>query len=258
VVFNSFKRTIAAAFIVGLAACAGQSSMVPTQSTQSTQPLATQALSSSHLSINAPLGGAFGTDFIIAPDAASPCKQLASKGFFYFKGTCILKAVKPAGGTVALAAYKGISLSFGVKKNNAPSAGVAFLIGEGTSSADITGTFNDTKFPNYAATNVPCLTPAGNATPCIGKAVVYALILNTTSTFVSFPSLPSSVVKAAAVGTKQCHLIALGFKSGGIAGEWFHLPSTGVPKNGSVSMKAPKGELVFTPQSFTVLGWACK
>jgi hypothetical protein len=250
VLFASIRRGAAAFAIIGLAACAGQTSMVPSQSTQPMQSLIAQGLTSTHLSPSASLGSDF------APDAAaSPCKTLAGEGFWDFTGPCGLVPVKAAGQKITLSAFKGITVNLGVQKSNSKNA--AFIFADGTGSADITGTFAKTKFINFGT--VPCVTPAGKETPCKGKGLVYALILNTTKTAVKFAALPSLTVATKAFpGSKSCQYLDMGFLQSGVPGGWFLLASTGKPKAGSVTLPAPKGAYTLGATSFTVVGVSCQ
>jgi hypothetical protein len=250
VLFASIRRGAAALAIIGLAACAGQSSMVPSQSTQPMQSLIAQGLSSTHLAPSASLFSEF------APDkAASPCKALAAQHFWDFTGPCGLVPIKAAGMKITLSAFKGITVNVAVQKSN--SKNEAFIVADGTGSADITGTFANTKFINYGT--VPCVTPAGKTTPCKGKGLVYVLLLNTTKTAVEFTALPSLAVATKTFpGTKSCQYLAMGFLKGGIPGGWFLLPSTGKPKSGSVTLPAPAGAYTLGATSFTVVGVSCQ
>jgi hypothetical protein len=233
---------VAALVALGLAACSGQST-VPSAAPQALSPDA----ASLRLSMPAVLD-----DAAIA-NATSPCKV---KGFWYFKGTCIASPVKNSAAKVTLDAYKGLGLTLGLSKSNANNA--TFILGEGTSSADITGTFKNTKFPDYGT--VPCVTLQGKTAKCIGKAFLYLLVANTSKNTVTFAGLPSATITNTGKfpGTKQCGVAGLGFTSSGVAAGWFLLPSNAKPAGNKIAFPAQTSQFTFSAGSFTVLGFTCK
>lgn len=233
---------IAALVAIGLAACSGQST-VPSAAPQAFAPEAASAQLSMHSSF---------ADALIA-NAASPCKI---KGFWYFKGTCVAAKIKSSPGKLTLTAYKGLTLTLGFTKSNAANA--VFLLGEGTSSADITGAFAKTKFPDYGT--VPCVTTAGKTAKCIGKAFLYLLVANASTVAVTFQSLPSATITTTGAfpGTKKCGVAGMGFSSTGIPAGWFLLPANAKPAGTKVAFPAAKGSFSFNPQTFTVLGFTCE
>ena len=127
----TFQRIGAAAIVAtGLSACSNLS-LPPTSTSTSTlrQPTMIGALSL----------GAF------QQHGDSACEI---KGFWHFSGSCALESVSSGGGNIKFKKYKGITLTIGVGAFNAnqPSD---FIVGVGTSSKDITGTFKGKKFLNY-------------------------------------------------------------------------------------------------------------
>ena len=238
---------IAALVALGLAACSGQST-VPSGAPQSFAPEAASAQLSTHSSL---------ADALVA-NAASPCN--VGKKFWYFKGTCVDAKIKSSPNKLVLAPYKGLKLTLGFPKSNAANA--AFLIGDGTSSADITGVFvtktAKTKFIDYGT--VPCVDAKGNPTKCVGKAFLYVLLANASSSTVNFANLPTATITTSGQfpGTKKCGVIAMGFDQNSNPAGWFLLGANAKPQGNKVSLPAPKGAFRFDSGTFTILGYTCQ
>jgi hypothetical protein len=223
---------IAALVSLGLAACSGQST-VPSAAPQ-----------------------AFAPQSAAIPDAKSKC---ALKNVYNFKGTCVSVAVKSGGGAAKLSAYKGLALIVGFGKSNAN--GSSFLLADGTSSTDITGTMGSAKvaFPNYGG-KTPCYTLQGKATKCpAGSGVLYFLVANAGANPVAFKALPGVKITSSGAfpAKKSCTMVAMAFGSTGPGG-WFLLPSTAKPGGTSVQLPAAPVGFTFSPNGGNaILGVAC-
>jgi hypothetical protein len=223
---------IAGLVSLGLAACSGQST-VPSAAQQG-----------------------FASETAAIAATKSPC---AIKGIYNFKGTCLSVAVKNGGGAAKLSAYKGLALTVGFGKSNAN--GATFLLADGTSSADITGTMGKGKvpFPNYGG-KTPCFSlQTGKQTKCApGSGVMYFVAVNTAANAVTFKTLPG--VKITSTGAfpakKSCTMIVMAFSPNGPGG-WFLLPSTAKPSGSSVQLPPVQSPFTFNPNGNVILGAAC-
>jgi hypothetical protein len=238
---------VAALVAIALAACSGQSTL-PSAAPQSIAP----AVATGHLSLN-PAG--FDALSALSPDAKSPCDI---GGFWYFKGSCILTAMPSAAGKIALSAYKGLAVTLAFAKSNGDNT--PFVVDAGTSSKDITGTFQKTKFPDYGS--VGCYNPtSGKTTKCVGTGFLYELVANASKTAtVDLKSLPSAAITTTGTfpGTKSCAMNALAFTSSGIPAGWYVLSSGTKPKGTTLSLPVVKLPFTFKPQNFTVFAYSCE
>jgi hypothetical protein len=243
--FSLPRIGVAALVAISLAACSGQS-MVPSQSPLSSAPDARTASLTFTSSMSADA---------LTPDAKSPCDI---KGFWYFKGSCVLGAITAAGGKLPLKAYKGITVTLAVPKSNA-AKGTDFLVGDGTSSTDITGTFQGTKFINFG--KVPCVSITTFKTvKCVGTAFLYTLVANASKATVVLKSLPGATLLSAKFpGSKSCSAAQIAFTSSGVPGGWFLLPGSGKPAKGSVTIPGYAAKpFSMAANSFTVLAFTCQ
>jgi hypothetical protein len=232
---------VAAAATVALAACSSQGA-IPLQSTTAdnaalnmrlSQPLSVQPLA-------LPL-----SDDALSPDAAKSACDL--KGTWYFKGSCVKANVVKAGGTFSLAAYKGITMKVTTGTTGATKA-VPFIVGNGTSKTDITGTNNGKAFPFMSAKPGNCITVVGsqgNAATC-PTPFVYFEEINDSKTNVTIPDWPSSTISnTGKYPGKTCTLaIMVSTKSGAMY--WDLLPITGKVSGSSVTLKGKKATGVIT------------
>jgi hypothetical protein len=243
-----FPRVGTAALVaLGLAACSGQST-VPSAAPQSFAPNTASAQLSMHPAH---------ADALIA-NAASPCN--VGKSFWYFRGTCVEAKIKSSPNKLILAPYKGLKLTLGFPKSDAANA--VFLVGDGTSSADITGQFvtktAKTKFIDYGT--VPCVNLKGKETKCVGKAFLYVLLANASSSTVDFPNLPTATITTSGQfpGTKKCGVIGMGFDQNGDPAGRYILGANATPQGNKVSLPAPQGKFTFGSNNFTILGYICQ
>jgi hypothetical protein len=125
-----------------------------------------------------------------ATDAPFSACQLP--GNWGFGGSCISGRIDPAGSTFSLAAYRGIAVSMSFGANNSGD-GVPFIIGNATGDGDISGKLNERiDFPVFGT--APCVQADYTATACLGKPLVYILIVNVGNVPVTFRSTPRIVV----------------------------------------------------------------
>jgi hypothetical protein len=191
----------------------------------------------------------------LSPDVTNPCKTVSSAGFWFFKGSCVAGNVKPKSTTFKLKSYKGITqtLSFGTVKGSVPPA-TTFVVGDGTSDKDITGTFENYKFPIYGT--VQCWNQNNSQTACVGKAIVYDLVVNASQTTVSWVATPSIAITAPAAlaHKKRCTLNQMTPEGGLI---YFVSSVTGKVKNGKVVLPHLKTTFALGGQIATVLAISC-
>jgi hypothetical protein len=234
---------IAALVALGLAACSGQST-VPSAAPQalgdgmvSTSPLNTHAV---------PFADA------IAPNAKSPCDV----GIWYFTGSCVAANIKSSPNKVALKSYKTYALTINFPKSNAGNG--EFILGVGTSSKDITGTFSGAPFPDYGS--VPCFTSQGKKAKCTGKPFLYLFFANASSKKVTFPSaLPSESITTTGAfpGTKSCGYIDMAYSGNTLVG-WFLPAGNTKPVGKTVTIPGFPGKASFKSRTFTVIGFTCR
>src|SRR5262249_17953318 len=158
--------------------------------------------------------------------------------------------------TFKLKSYKGITqtLTFGtVKGSVAP--GTTFVVGDGTSDKDITGAFESTKFPIYGT--VQCWNQNNSQTACVGKAIVYDVVVNAGQTTVSWVASPSIAITApnALAHKKRCTLNQMTPEGGFI----YQVSTvTGKVKNGKVVLPHFKTTFTVGGQIATILAISCE
>jgi hypothetical protein len=236
---------VAALVALGLAACSAQST-VPSAAPQAFAP---DLVSMAPLTMHA---ASFGD--AVSPDAKSPCNLGSS--IWYFKGSCVLAAIKSAPNSVSLKAYKTYALTLSFAKSNSNNS--QFILGEGTSSKDITGSFAGEKFPTYGS--VPCYTIKGKVATCTGKAFLYVFVANAGANTVTFPGVPGASVTTTGAfpGTKSCSAVQIANDKTGKPVGWYLLPGSVKPTATKVSVKGFKGAFSFPTHTFTVVGFTCQ
>jgi hypothetical protein len=242
--FNLPRIGIAALVALGLAACSGQST-VPSSAPQAFAP---DAVSMAPLTMRATFGDT------VLPNAASPCNV----GIWYFKASCVAATIKSSPNKVALQAYETYALTLSFPKSNAKNA--EFLLGLGTSSKDISGSFDGAKFPDYGT--LPCITLKGKTTKCPGKAFLYLFIANASAGTVTFPSIPGASVTTTGAfpGAKSCSAILMHMNSATkpTPDAWILLPGSAKPVGKTVSVPGFPGGFGFPTYTFTVVGFICQ
>jgi len=241
--FRFSRIGVAALVAFALAACSGGQSAVPSAAPQALAP---------DMTSTAPL--AMRTfPFAISPDAKSPCDLGSS--IWYFRGSCVNTPIKSAGNKVALKAYKTYALTLTFPKSNA--ANGDFLLGEGTSSKDITGKFKGAAFPEYGTA---CYTTKGKSTTCTGSAVLYLFFANNSKNSVVFPSIPNATIATTGAfpGKKSCSMIQIAQDTSGNFVGWYLLTGSGKISGKTVSIPGMVTKSSFAPMTFTVFGYTCQ
>ena len=230
--------------VAALAACAGNATIPASQS--AAQPLLAPAAPAAVAAD--PIARAF-VPLAGVRAAGSPCNI---SGFWYFRGLCAAFYMAKAGGTVALKPFLGVGVTLGFQKNNAP-AKTTFIAGDGTSLKNITGTFKGKKFPLYGS--IGCVDYYGKATKCTGKALVYFVMINATTTTVKFSGVPSVTVSAATFPGKTCRQNAL--VPSGNTYVWGWVPSPVAPKRGKVTFPTNGQAQSFPGQNAILISIVC-
>ncbi|HTU80912.1 MAG TPA: hypothetical protein VMF61_02220, partial [Candidatus Acidoferrales bacterium] len=156
---------------------------------------------------------------------------------------------------------KGLKAEVKMSASNAK-AGAIFVVGEGTSDADITGTYAGAKFPLFASKGAPCyaVTAKGSDKPakCVGKGFLYMIVTNQGKSTVTFKGTPAVTISGKLPGTKRCEID--GLVSAGAKGKfgWAMLPIYGVPKAGSVAFASAPSTLAFKSGSAYIFGYSCE
>jgi hypothetical protein len=155
--------TIGAAFIAAaaLSACAGRS-VVPSED----------------------FASGSGAAMLVAPAAAStpsPCNK-TNPPMYDFYGACAPFTLHEGTATVVdlgkVSHYGGIVIDTTYSKNSGgPSQGVPAVMGDALGTGDIKGMVGGKAFQNYGATN-NCIGSNGKPAKCVGKAFVYAELIN--------------------------------------------------------------------------------
>jgi hypothetical protein len=232
------RAGVASLVALALAACSGQS-VVPSSSSQSMSPDFAASLT-----MRSPIADT------LSADAKSPC---SIKGFWFFGGACVATNLTAKGGSVTLAPFKGVGSVVSFGPNNAPGK-VGFLVSDGTSSKDITGTFNSLKFPDFGT--VPCVSLAQKIVKCVGTPFFYTFAGNFSKSAVAFAALPGAVITDAKFPGKTCGQGEVAFNSAGQAA-WFILPGAVKPKGGKATFPGFKNKFTFNPNGFTVIAYYC-
>jgi hypothetical protein len=109
--------------------------------------------------------------------ATGPCGLQQTKGWI-FGGSCFSVALKPAGGSGKLAAYKGLTIAAVLKSNNAK-AGTIVIFRDATGKGDITPIKPSKAFPLYGKKTCEKVKGAS----CPGTAFAYIEGVNTGKAF---------------------------------------------------------------------------
>lgn len=180
------------------------------------------------------------------------CKQLP--GGWRFGGSCVQKDVNPSGDIYSLDVYKGIKATMILPTNNAGKNDL-FVVAEGTSDKDITGTYAGKKFPVFGS--LPCYeSSTGKRIACYGKPLVYVLFYNKSDASVTFDNKTGLRfnISAAKFPGKVCQIAGLdGVKA------WYEYQVYGTVKDGKSTYDFdPQGALVFNPNVFELFAFSCK
>ena len=226
--FAFLFRSVAALTVVALAACAGQNA-VPSA----------------------------GPGFSPYATAASPCNI---SGIWYFAGACAKKQMPSGGATYRLLpVFDGIRLYIQFPQNNAPKNDT-FVIGAGTSDANITGTFDGIAFPLYGSKGYPCYRyNTTTKTPCVGKGLVYAAIVNKGKAAVTFQKTPSVTIIASKFYGTKCTLDQLVDNGNGVILGWEITPLSAAPSRKKLVIPSASIPLVIAQgQKFYTFAISCK
>lgn len=251
----SLRRTIAAISVAALAACAGQNS-IPSQTASQFSAPSTQfsasAVRTPDITTNIPMLGG------MSSDATSPCDF--SSSFWVFGGSCSLFTPKAAGGKVNLAAFEGYSVVVTYPKSNAKKT-YKLIVGDGTSDANITGTYQGKKFPTYGSKGFKCYNvETGKAEKCAGKGVVYFVLANASAakTAVTFTGTPGLAVSGKTFPGAVCYLDEMLFaKSTYAPAGWGITPIKAAVSGGTVTLPSAPEQFTFPAGSILVLGMHC-
>jgi hypothetical protein len=132
--------------------------------------------------------------------AKSPCNL---PGGWYFQGACTVEDVTSGGAVLVLPSYRGVSVAMTFGANDAASR-APFLLGDAFGDGDISGLLNGRiAFAGFGSTK--CLTPSRSPVPCVGKALLYLIVVNGGSAPVTFQATPTiSLLSSNGYPGKKC------------------------------------------------------
>jgi hypothetical protein len=189
---------------------------------------------------------------VATPAAKNPCDL---PGGWFFKGSCALELVTPAGATFALPAYRGVGVELAYGASDVRDK-VPFVAGDAVGTGDVAGLLNGTiEFAPYGRAN--CLSLARKPVPCAGSALIYIIVVNGGRVPVKFKASPSiRVASANGFPGKDCGIDTMVWHAGKPA--WLVHPYSSAP-NGNELRIDPRAQ----PQtyasggSFTVFAIVC-
>ncbi|HTA37626.1 MAG TPA: choice-of-anchor tandem repeat GloVer-containing protein [Candidatus Acidoferrales bacterium] len=180
--------------------------------------------------------------------------QCAVAGTWSFQGACKYFLMKKSGVTVTLPAYDGITLQQTFQPDSVQ-PNVHFIVAEGTSDKDITGTVGGKPFPFYGT--VGCETFQSYSIPCNGKAFLYLSVSNASDVETFFHALgPFVITNQNGFPGAHCEISQLLTVSG--KSKWQQLDLVADPRNGTLSFPASTAFYTFyTPRATTILSFVC-
>ena len=207
---SKFARgAIVLATLTSLGACASGTSIMP-EGLQTTAPLRAPG---------------------IVPDKSSPCNMTNS---WDFRGPCQEFTLNDKGHKVALATYHGLSVVAQILSNSAYPPANKFVVGMGTGDADITGTLEGFKFPEYGS--IGCVDQWFAPVTCKGKGFLYVLLRNPNASEFGMNLLPLyRIANSGAFPGTKCQEANLNYSNNQFV--WRNLPVYASPQNGSITFK---------------------
>jgi hypothetical protein len=162
----------------------------------------------------------------VTPDSSNPCYTSTVQPAWIFKGSCAILAKLPAKGkTIALAAYKTISVTVKLPKSNS-TGGFALVDAKGGKAHDIL---------KFSGASFPAITPTTL------KSVIYVEAVNGTNGLKFTSGNLVFTIKAAKFPGKTCPLSVLEGTFPKL--KWFNSPFTGKITSGTMVFTVPGSAL---------------
>ena len=189
-----------------------------------------------------------------AQSSPNPC---AIKHGWTFHGPCKEFALPSyPGPIIAFPSYRGLTIDTHFGGNT--SDGQPFILGMGTSKADITGTDSGITFPVYGSAKGGCTDAYFNNIKCHGKGVAYVLMMipstNSWPTGLQYTPI-FHIRKAGAFPGTKCQQASLISEAGTLA--WRDLPQIVTPHNGVIRFKPFQWILTLQQNTFEVEAFHC-
>jgi len=182
----------------------------------------------------------------VTPNSSNPCYTSAVQQAWIFKGSCaILSKLPVKGKTIALAAYKTISVTVKLPKNNS-TGGFVLVDAKGGKTKDIL---------KFSGASFPAITPTKL------KSLIYVEAVNGTNGLKFTSGSLVFTIKATRFPGKSCPLSVLEGTFPKL--KWFNSPFTGVIKSGTMTFTVPGSALATLfpnglPQGPLYFNVACK
>jgi hypothetical protein len=171
-----------------------------------------------------------------------------------FKGPCQVFVLPYKGRTVTLSPYHGMRVTVKFGQNSVVGN---FVVGLGTSDADITGKHYLDLFPVWGSKAAKCLGLNQRVTPCKGKGLLYVLLYlpPTTHHAAGLPYPSVHITKSGNFPGTTCAEASLFWSS---AWYWIESGNTAKPLNGNITFRYnPDWDLTLQPGHFGVLAVYC-
>jgi len=161
----------------------------------------------------------------VTPFAANPCYTKAVQPAWIFRGSCDVTTLPPKGKSIALAPYKGISVTVKLGKNTSKNGAFVLVDALGGKAKDIS---------KYKTKTFPPITPT------LLKSVIYVEAVNGTANLKFSGNLIFTIKKKQFPG-KTCPLSVLTGTFPKV--KWFNSPFSGKISGGTMTFTVPGGAL---------------
>jgi hypothetical protein len=201
-----------------------------------------------------------GTTPVPPPRPGSVAKSGAAcdlPGGWFFKGACALELVTSQGALLDLPRYRGVAIALAFGESDA-SGSIPFVAGDAIGDGDVAGRLNgQIPFVGYGRA---CLNESRTATPCAGKALAYAIVVNGGRTTVAFKASPTIVVSSlhGFPGT-SCSIATMVWSGAPGHAAWIVRPPASQPGGTLLRFESrPVPQTYASGGSFTVFAVVCK
>ena len=156
---------------------------------------------------------------VVPGGSVTPRSACDIPGAWFFEGACTVENVTSPGAILALPSYRGVSIAMTFGANDAKGR-VPFILGDAIGDRDISGMLNGKiAFAGYGETK--CVTPGRSPVPCVGKALVYLLVVNAGNQTVTFKDTPTiALLRAGGYPGKKCGIATMVWTSPAGAAAW--------------------------------------